>query len=48
MAFLEQKVALMEIQVKEAKEREENLRKINDNLSTVLSDFSNDPRKFSV
>ena len=38
----------MDIQIKEAKEREENLRKMNDNLTSALSELSQDPKKFSV
>jgi len=44
----EQKIELLDIQIKEAKEREENLRKMNDNLTSALSELSQDPKKFSV
>lgn len=47
-AVLEQKVSLLEIQVKECKEREDNLRKMNENLTAALGDVSSDCRKHTV
>ena len=47
-ALNEQKIELLEIQIKEAKIREENLRKMNDNLTSALSELSQDPKKFQV
>lgn len=43
----DQKIELYEIQLKELKEREENLRKMNDNLASALTEIS-DGKKLSV
>lgn len=47
-ALLEQRIELLEIQIKETKIREDNLRKMNDNLTSALSELSQDPKKFQV
>lgn len=47
-ALKEQRIELLEIEIKESKEREYNLRKMNDNLASALSDLSQDPKKYSV
>jgi hypothetical protein len=43
----DQKIELYEIQLKELKEREENLRKMNDNLTSALTEIS-DGKKLSA
>lgn len=42
---MEQKIELLQLEIAEAKQREENLRKMNETILTTLNDISNPSQK---
>ncbi len=42
---MEQKIELLQLEIAEAKQREENLRKMNETILTTLNDISNSSQK---
>ncbi len=47
-AVYEQKIELLEIQIRESKLREENLKNMNENIMSALNDMSSDNKPFVV
>ena len=47
-AVLEQNIEILELQIQEAKEREENLKKMNNSIMTALNDGNNDNNSSNV